>query len=212
MPSYGQTPRNKWSPAGEMAGGADEEVDIRAVKAALSAAVLWSIMLSGSPAFAAATLSVPVGGPVRVFVAPGSGNGGRIFIAGAIGDYGKTLNINKNGTADPNGNYVKVILQKGTFEVNNTALNTKMANAQPVVNNPKTCSGVISGTAPVTLFDGTGLYAGISGTVTISITQVFIFPFYAAGKHKGQCNEGNSAQPVATNVSATGSGTVSFSM
>jgi hypothetical protein len=185
---------------------------MRVVKAALSAAVLGSIVLSGTPAFAAAVPSAPVGGPVRVFVGPGSGNGGRIFIAGAIGDYGRTLNINKNGTPDPNGNYGKITLQKGTFEVNKTALNTKMGNAQPVVNNLKTCSGLISGTAPVTLFDGTGLYAGISGTVTVSITQVFIFPFYATGKHKGQCNESNSSQPVAAYESVTGSGTVSFSM
>ena len=185
---------------------------MRGAKTALSAAVLGSLLLGATPAFAAAAPSAPVGGPVRVFVAPGSGNGGRIFISGAIGDYGTTLNINKNGTADPNGNYAKVMLQKGTFEVNKTGLNTKMGNAEPVVNNLKTCSGVISGTAPVALFDGTGLYAGISGTVTISITQVFIFPFYATGKHKGQCNESNSAQPVATYVSVTGSGTVSFSM
>ncbi len=185
---------------------------MRVAKVTLIAAVLGDLMFGSTPAFAAAAASPPVGGPVKVFVAPASGGGGRIFIAGAIGDYGRTLNINKNGTADPNGNYVKVTLQKGTFEVNKTALNTKMGEAQPVVNNLKTCSAVIYGTAPVTLFDGTGLYAGISGTVDVSITQVFVLPFYAAGQHKGQCNEGNSAQPVATNVSATGSGTVSFSM
>ncbi len=185
---------------------------MRVAKTALSAAVLGSLVLCGTPALASAAPSAPVGGPVRVFVEPGGGNGGKIFIAGAIGDYGTTLNINKNGTPDPNGNYGKVTLRKGTFEVNKTALNTKMGNAQPVVNNLATCSAVVSGTAPVTLLDGTGLYAGISGTVDVSITEAFILPFYATGKHKGQCNESNSSQPVATYESVTGSGTVSFSM
>jgi hypothetical protein len=195
-----------------MTGGPNEEVDMQVAKAAFSAVLLGSLMVGPSPALAAAAPSAPAGGPVRVFVAPGSGGGGKIFIAGAVGDYGQTLNINKNGTADPNGNYAKVTLQKGTFEVNKTTLNTKMGNAQPVINNLKTCSAIISETAPVTLLDGTGLYEGISGTVDVSITEVFILPFYAAGTHKGQCNESNNAAPVATYESVTGSGTVSFSI
>jgi hypothetical protein len=184
---------------------------MRVAKAAVSVVVAGSLSLGAASALAATTPGAPVGGPVRVFVTPSPGWGGRIVIAGAIGDYGKTLNINKNGTADNNGNYAKVTLQKGTFEVNKTALNTMMGNAQPTVNNMKTCSAVISGTAPVTLLDGTGLYAGISGTVTVTITQVFVLPFYASGKHKGQCNESDNAQPVADYESVTGSGTVSFS-
>jgi uncharacterized membrane protein len=184
---------------------------MRVVKAAVSVAVLGNLLLGGASAFAAATPSTPVGGSVRVFVTPGNGGGGKIVIAGAIGDYGKTVNINKNGTADPNGNYAKVTLQKGTFEVNKTALNTKMNNAQPMVNNLNTCSAVISGTAPVTVLDGTGRYTGITGTVNVTVTEAFVLPFYTSGKHKGQCNEGNSGQPVAFFESVIGTGTVSFS-
>ena len=76
-----------------------------------------------------------MGGPVKVFVTPGlTGAGGTIVIVGAIGDHGRTLIINKSGTTDPNGNYVKITLQKGTFEVNSTALNAKANKAQPRVN------------------------------------------------------------------------------
>jgi hypothetical protein len=185
---------------------------MRIPKAAVSAAVLGSLLLGGAPAFAATTPSTPAGGSVRVFVTPGNnGQAGTIVIAGAIGDYGKTLDINKNGTADPNGNYAKQTLQKGTFEVNLTALNTKTNNAHPTVNNMVTCSAVVSGTAPVTLLDGTGLYTGITGTVNFTIIEALVFPRYTTGKNKGQCNESNSAQPVAFYVSAMGTGTVSFS-
>ncbi len=184
---------------------------MRVVKVAVCVAVLGNLLLGGASAFAAATPRTPVGGPVRVFVTPGNGAGGKIVIAGAIGDYGTTLNINKNGTADPNGNYAKATLRKGTFEVNKTALNAKMNNARPTVNNLNTCSAVISGTAPVTVLGGTGLYTGITGTVNITVTEVFVLPFYTSGKHKGHCNEGNGGQPVAFYESVIGTGTVSFS-
>ncbi len=184
---------------------------MRVVKLGVCVAVLGNLLLGGASAFAAATPSTPVGGSVRAFVTPANGGGVKIVIAGAIGDYGKTLNINKNGTADPNGDYSKVTLKKGTFEVNRTALNTKMNNAQPTVNNLRTCSAVISGTAPVTLLDGTALYAGIKGTLKVTVTEVFVLPLYTSGKHKGQCNEGNNFEPVAFYESVIATGTVSFS-
>jgi hypothetical protein len=62
----------------------------------------------------------------------------------------------------------------------------------------------------VTLLDGTGLYAGITGTLKLTITEAFILPVYASGKNKGQCNESQNAQPVADYGSIIGSGTVSF--
>jgi hypothetical protein len=54
-------------------------------------------LLAGSVALAAgATAS----GPVQVFVKNGSGPRGTILVTGAIGDYGKTLSVDKNGKVD----------------------------------------------------------------------------------------------------------------
>jgi len=183
---------------------------VRVAKAAVSVVVLGSLLVGGGPAFAAATPGTPAGGSVRVFATPTNGGNATILITGAVGDYGKALDINKNGTADPNGNYVKMMLHKGTFEVNSTTLNAKANNAQPTVNKA-TCSAVISVTAPVTLFNGTGLYTGIAGTVNITETYAFILPQYTSGKDKGQCNEGNNTQPIGQYGSIVGTGTVSFS-
>ena len=150
-----------------------EEVHVRIAKAAVSVAVLGSVLLGGAPAFAAVTPSTPAGGPIKVFATPNGNGGGTIVITGAIGDYGHTLTINKNGTPDPNnGNYVRITLHKGTFEVDSATLNAKANKAQPTFNKA-TCSAALSVTAPVTLFNGTGLYAGITGTVSINETYAF---------------------------------------
>jgi hypothetical protein len=159
----------------------------------------------------AATAAAPAGGAVRVFVTPSGSNGehGTILIIGAIADWGTTLNVNANGTTDPNGNYAKVTLQKGTFEVNLTTLNNLSNKIQPTVY-PHSCSAVFSTKGPVGLSNGTGAYKGISGRLTITETWGFIFPTFSSGTHAGQCNMSNSAQPVAQHSVVTGSGTVGF--
>ena len=151
-----------------------------------------------------------MGGAINVFVTPSNdGIHGPIVITGAIGDYGQTLNMDKNGKTDAKGNYVMITLQKGTFEINITALNAKTKNAQPTVDKA-TCSFQFSGTGPVTLFKGTGLYKGISGTVNIAITFAGVGPLFKSGKNKGQCNLSNSAQPLAQYGSIKGTGMVKF--
>ena len=59
---------------------------------------------------------------------------------------------------------------KGTFEIDSTALNKKTANPRPQVASDTTCSVSASGSAPVTLFNGTGLYKGITGTANVTLT------------------------------------------
>ena len=151
--------------------------------------VLAGNLLCGVTATAAT--SMPAGGAISLFVtpdlAPGSSDG-TIVIAGAIGDYGTTLSIDKNGATDSNGNFekiTKITLKQGTFEVDGTKLNAMANKLQPTMNTA-TCSGYGSTTAPVTLFKGTGLYAGISGTVKISETFAFIGPKYTTGAKKRQ--------------------------
>jgi hypothetical protein len=182
-----------------------------AKKAISATAIMGSALLGISASASVATAqTAPTGGAIRVWVTPTSVNGlvSTIVVTGAIGDYGKAISSNANGTPDVNGNYVKIELHKGGFMVNSTALNKKSNGAQPVAN-ATTCSGWLSVSDPVTLFDGTGLYKGISGTVNITETFSFVAPVNASGPNAGKCNE--NGQPLGFYASIVGSGTVSFS-
>ena len=59
--------------------------------------------------------------------------------------------------------------------VNSVALNKKLNSLKPNFN-ATTCSAAASGTGSVTLFDGTGLYAGISGKIKITVSFAFVGP------------------------------------
>ena len=180
---------------------------MRVVKLALGVATLGSALMAAAASFGA---SMPAGGPIQVFVTPNpDGIHGPIVISGAIGDYGQTLSMDKNGKPNANGNFVRITLQKGTFEIDSTALNAKTAKVQPTFNKAG-CSYLFSGTGPVTVYNGTGLYKGISGTLNITLTFAGLAPVVKSGKHAGQCNTGNNVAPLATYSSITGSGTVKF--
>ena len=183
---------------------------MRAVKVALAAAILASLLVVTSVALAA---SVPKPGKVNVYVTPRPDNSGAgtIAITGAIGDYGKTQSIDKNGKKDPNGVFQKVTLKHGTFVVDTTALTKKLDNTVPKVT-AATCSANFSVTAPASLSKGTGLYFGVGGNVKIAATFAAILPRYTSGAKKGQCNLANSAVPVAQYTSITGAGSVTFTV
>jgi hypothetical protein len=154
-------------------------------------------------AVGASGAGAPKGGPIRIFVVPGNGQGnGKIVIVGAIGDYGKTTG-SKNGIGE-------AVLSKGTFKVDLRVITKKLNSSKPILENKTTCSVVFGGTAPITLFDGTGAYKGISGTVMLTETFAGYGPFYKTGAHKGQCNTSNNATPIAQWGSVTGVGTVKF--
>jgi hypothetical protein len=187
------------------------KMNLKMAQTTAGVALLAGVLAPALPAFAAGTSTMPTGGTVKVFVTPkgASGEHGTILIIGAIGDWGTTLNVNANGTADPNGNYAKVTLQKGTFLVNLTSLNALSNKVQPTFY-AGSCSADFSVKGPIGLSEGTGAYQGISGTLTILETFAFILPRYASGAHAGQCNTSNNAQPVAQHGDITGSGTVGF--
>ena len=171
--------------------------------------VLAAAALAGAATGTTPVMTPPAGGIIHLFATPG-GSSGRMLITGAIGDYGKTLNINKYGKPAANGTYVKVILKKGGFEINAVALNAKLNKLNPALNKA-TCSAVATATGLVTLFGGSGLYAGISGTIHITVVFAAVLPTYASGPNKGQCNTSNSAQPLDQTGSISGTGRVSFS-
>jgi hypothetical protein len=171
-----------------------------------------AVCVTAVPATAATMMTT---GTIQVWVTPNAVNinspVSKIVVTGVIGDYGTATTINKNGTPNDNGNYVKIALQHGGFEVNSVALNQKTNNAPPLMENGTTCSVVFGGTGPVTLFNGTGMYAGITGTIQITEKFAGIGPRFTSGAKKGQCNTSdNNAPPVAFYGSITGTGKVSF--
>jgi len=181
---------------------------MKTFKATLGVAMLGCLLLGATTAFGSSS-TTRAGGTINVFaVQQGLSRNSAIVVTGAVGDYGKTFSIDKNGKADPNGNYLKIMLHQGTFEANTTALSHKLAHARPTVYN-STCSGQFVGSSPVTLFDGTGPYTGITGTVTMTVTGAYILPRYKSGKKMGQCNE--NTEPIGVYNSDTGSGKVRFS-
>jgi hypothetical protein len=174
--------------------------------AGASTGVLAAVVAAGVMAGAAA--AAPSGGAIALFATVGSSPSQKIVVAGAIGDWGTVLSVDKNGKPDLSGNFVKVTLKKGTFEIDSTAVNKKLANPRPQVASDLTCSVAASGSGPVNLFNGTGLYKGISGTVNVTITFTGIGQRYQSGPKKGQCNHGPT--PLAMLGSVIGRGTVQF--
>jgi len=170
----------------------------------LAATIAAGLIASAAPAAA------PPGGTIAVFATVGNGPTGKIVVAGAIGDWGSAVSIDKNGKRDENGNYVKVTLRKGSFEIDSTALNKATASPHPQVASDKTCSISTSGHAPVTLFDGTGLYKGVSGTLEMTISFAGVGRRYQTGPNKGQCLHSDTEPPLAMLGSVTGRGTIHF--
>jgi hypothetical protein len=180
---------------------------MRIKKAVLGVSLIGALLFAATAAVGATPHATPAGGAIKVWATP-SANGakGKIVITGAIGDFGTTTNTNKAGKPNPNGNYVKIKLHRGTFMVNTVALNKKLNNLNPHFNTA-TCSAAASGTGTVTLFNGTGLYAGIGGQVKVTVSFAFVGPRLAGGK----CNPSHKAKPLAQYQSIQGSGHVSFS-
>jgi hypothetical protein len=174
--------------------------------AAMVAVLAVAATLVG-PAAAAA----PAGGPIEMWASAGNNGSQHVVFVGAIGDYGTAVNVNKNGKPNPNGNYVRVKLQKGTFMLDVTAMNEAAnSNQDPQVGSHATCSAAFTATAPVTFLNGTRLYKGISGTANLALTFGGVGSRYKSGPKKGQCKQGD-ASPRASFGYVTGQGTVSFS-
>lgn len=188
----------------------EPEVRMRAGRAVIGvAAVLGGLCIAGALASGAGASSTPTGGHVQVFYVPAGHGSGKVVIAGAIGDYGTGVNTDADGKPDPNGDHAKLTLTKGTFVVDAVTLDVLQNKATPAFD-PATCSAVLSTTAPVKLLDGTGLYAGISGTVDITASGIFVLPRYKTGKHKGQCDGNANPAPGALFEVLHGKGTVQF--
>ena len=133
------------------------------IKPIAALVAVGSLLATGPLALAAGAAATPEGGAITIYIHNTSETKGKITITGAIGDYGTSLSEDKSGKADPNGNYEKIDLKKGSFLVDGTKLNKALQHVKPQIN-ASTCSVVFTGTGPVTIGSGTGAYEGISGT------------------------------------------------
>lgn len=172
-----------------------------------AAAAIAVLPITGSGALAADAASAPAGGAVQLIAQPTSSGRGTIIFTGAIGDSGRTVTVAKNGKPQSGGDYSKVTLTKGTLTFNQTAFQTAASAASPVIDQA-TCSASLKITAPITLAGGTGLYKGISGTVTLTEWYDFVAPRFNSGKKKGQCDFVTT--PAAQSGLVEGSGKVKF--
>ena len=174
---------------------------MRFIKTMTGAALIAATVCAacgGSAARAADTASASTSGQIKFFVNTFSNGTGNIIVTGAIGDY---------GTTTASGNYVKVTLHHGAFELNVAKLIAAESGSAPTLN-PATCSGVSSVTAPASVLDGKGTYREIAGTVNVTETIAFILPRYTSGRHIKQCD--NNTQPIDAYSPITGSGKIKF--
>jgi hypothetical protein len=126
-------------------------------------------------------------------------------VVGAIGDYGTAISQDKNGKPNINGSFEKFTLKEGGFTVDASGLNKALGKAKQKVN-LNTCSVEFADSGPGTVIDGTGLYAGISGKLKISVDFAEIAP-----RKNGKCVLNESAKPVASYDTVSASGAVTFS-
>ena len=166
---------------------------------------LGCLVVGASVALGAGPSGTPAGGRIQIIVQPGQGQGnGKILFTGAVGDYGSTHSVTKGSKK-----LSTATLKKGTIKVDITALTAKTNHANPTID-AATCSGSITETAVTPIVSGTGLYAGIHGTVKITESFGFIGSTYKSGPKKGQCNMSQSAATLAQMGVVYGTGTVSF--
>ncbi len=156
--------------------------------------------------------STPSGGKVSLWAnANLTGATSKIVVVGAIADSGIGTSVDKNGKVDANGSYERIVLKKGSFEADSTVLDQNASSQLPTLNDVSTCSFAFSTSGPITLSNGKGAYAGISGTLNVTEQFVGIGPRYKTGKNKGACNQSDNSRPVAGAGAVSGTGTIAFS-
>ena len=177
--------------------------------AGIGAGALAVLVVAGVTVWSAAAATP--GGKIAFYASAGTSATNHGVFTGAVGDYGTLVNMNKDGKVNPNGNFVKATLTKGTFELDITALNKILSQSgTPLASSTATCSNAFSGSGPVKFFNGTGPYKGISGTATVTVTFGGVGPRYTSGPKKGQCNQNAQAFPGGSFGVVMGHGTVSF--
>lgn len=170
-------------------------------KAAIGVACVSGVLFGAAPAFG---VTAPVGTPIKVFVFPGTAKTpGAVVLTGAVGDYGRAVNVNSAGKLNKQGPDGKFLLKKGTIILDLSQLKAAAAAAKSSDFNATTCSASVTFSAPAPIVSGTKAYARITGSLTVTETGAFVLPLKG-----GKCN--SSAAPSAQWEAVTGTGSVSF--
>ena len=151
-----------------------------------------------------ATAVRPTGGGVALYLTAESATKSAVVATGAIGDYGTSVSVDRDGHPDPQGDYARVTLKHGAFTIDGRAFNKSLSRARPSIN-PRTCSFVVKGQGRAPVSGGTGTYAGISGALTLRSTFAAIVPRGSTGSCRFASNSNLSQY-----LSVTASGPVSF--
>lgn len=167
---------------------------------------LVSLLLACTPAGAA---NATAGGAIKMFASPGAGAGGKVTFTGAVGDYGTLLSTDKSGKPRPDAGYLKITLQKGGFRMNVAAFTRKMQHSRARIDFA-TCSASVSVSAPISVYDGSGLYKGIRGKLRITGRFGIIGRRLSTGPRKGLCDHNDNAEPIEVYRSVIGGGKVTF--
>jgi hypothetical protein len=157
---------------------------------AVGGANLATLLIGGVGASAAVTPATP-GGVIHVLRVQADNGPAYFIFTGAFADAGV-------------GHQGDIVLSRGSFKANTAALDKLLSGEGSF--DAATCSFFIKATAPVTVYGGTGAYAGISGTVNVTATVNEI----ATRTSDGKCNTSNNAASLSTISVVKGSGTVSF--
>jgi hypothetical protein len=156
-------------------------------------------------ALCAASALVVTGAAVAL--AGGTTRGGTVHVYG-VNNGGETDNLIITGAFAASGvsRMVGATTQQFTSSTGSFKVDTSKLNNAPGTGglNQDSCSGAFTISEPVTVFDGTGAYEGITGTIKINETFAAIQPTTASGK----CRE--DANPTADVAFFQGAGTVSF--
>jgi hypothetical protein len=179
---------------------------VKLLKATLGVALLGLALAVAS----AGATDTPAPGAVKMFATPGAGAGGTVTFTGAVGDYGTLLSTDKHGKPKPDAGYLKIALQRGTFMMNVTTF-TRFLQHTRASPDFATCSAALSASARAPLYDGTGLYKGIHGSVKITARLGIIGARVKTGPHKGECDHDDNAEPVHIYEAVIGSGKITFS-
>lgn len=161
---------------------------------------LGCVLVAGSligAAFSSAAAIAVRSGSITYSESSTSNGSGTVVIGGAFADYG----TDRAGVLD-RGTVNVVTLKLGSFEVDIAGLE----KALRVATDATTCVYVESATAPARLFAGTGDYAGISGTLEVTVRGTGLMPRLSGGA----CARFDSAEPLVAISTATGTGRVRF--
>ena len=176
--------------------------------AVAGAVVLGCGLLGGTVGATASGASA--NGAVKVFVTPNgtttAKHPGKVLFTGAIGDYGSVTSVNASGKATRKGVYRLLKLKQGTVLVDITSFQKQLQGSftSPTALDKTTCSLAVTATGPVTVVRGTGSYAGITGSFTMTATIAGIAPRTKGGA----CTLKTTTPSLATFTMITGTGNV----